>query len=319
MKLLTPISVAAVSVAGILTPLTTPAMAASNAPLVASPSSSNAPAATTPDQTRARFFAATLRGRNEVPVAGGPAVGDPDGRAAGIVRVQGNRVTFSFAWKGVGVPTMGHIHQGHAGVNGADKVPLFMTTMPATVTAAAGVTTIDDAATAAAIRSDPGGFYLNLHTAEFPGGAVRGQLTALRHPADLLGLPKGGPLTAYLSGSQEMPAPHGPAVGDDNGSAVTFIEPRGDKRVDYSFAWAGIGTPTMGHIHDGRVGVSGPTVVPLFTTAMPGTIVAASGSVTDADASVVRRIRNRPSQFYVNLHTAGFPGGAVRGQLFRRR
>jgi hypothetical protein len=38
----------------------------------------------------AAYFAASLVGRNEVPVAGKPAVGDPDGRAVELLRVQGN-------------------------------------------------------------------------------------------------------------------------------------------------------------------------------------------------------------------------------------
>jgi hypothetical protein len=35
------------------------------------------------------YFAARLSGRNEVPVAGKPAVGDPDGSATGVMRLQG--------------------------------------------------------------------------------------------------------------------------------------------------------------------------------------------------------------------------------------
>ena len=64
------------------------------------------------------FLAAQLVGRNEVPVAGKPAVGDKDGSVTGIVRVQGNRVTFAFSWKNITAPTLGHIHQGAAGTNG---------------------------------------------------------------------------------------------------------------------------------------------------------------------------------------------------------
>jgi hypothetical protein len=35
--------------------------------------------------------------------------------------------------------------------------------------------------------------------------------------------------------------------------------------------------------------------------------------------SLARAIRKNPSKFYVNVHTAAFPGGAVRGQLFGKR
>lgn len=287
------------------------------APAAASSSTHDRAAGVRRSRQHPRFFAATLNGRNEVPVAGKPAVGDKDGQATGLVRVQGDRVTFAFAWKHIGAPTLGHIHQGGSGVNGDVKVPLFTTAMPKTVNAAAGVTTVSDPAIADAIRSRPAGFYLNLHTAEFPGGAVRGQLHGLRGSADVLGLLRGGTLKAFLSGDQEVPTAGGPAVGDPTGRAVSFVRPQGTTSVGYSFAWLGI-RPTLGHIHKGRAGANGDVVVPLFTTAMPSTIIAVSGTATGVDPAIVRHIKHKPGAFYANLHTADFPGGAVRGQLFRR-
>jgi len=287
----------------------------------------NMPAATTaPKQDRSYgiqrarlkpvFLEAKLEGRNEVQVPGKPPVGDPKGSATGLIRVQGNRVTFAFSWKGISAPTLGHIHQGVAGVNGDVKVPLFTTPMPDTATAAAGVLTVSDPAIADALRANPSGFYLNLHTKEFPGGAVRGQLTRLDHPADLLGLLHGGVLKAFLSGDQEVPVAGGPAVGDPTGRAVAHINAH-DTQVNYSFAWLGI-APTLGHIHKGVFGVNGPVVVPLFASAVPATVVAISGTVTGVDPALVSDISAHPSAYYTNLHTAQFPGGAVRGQLFRR-
>jgi hypothetical protein len=262
------------------------------------------------------FLEAKLNGKNEVPVAGGPAVGDPDGSATGLVRVQGDRVTFAFAWKGITAPTLGHIHEGVAGVNGAVKVPLFATAMPDTATAAAGVLTVSDPAIADALRANPSGFYLNLHTKEFPGGAVRGQLTQLKGSADLLSLLKGGDEKAFLSGDQEVPVAGGPAVGDPTGRAVSFVKSRGTQ-VDYSFAWVGV-QPTLGHIHKGQFGVNGPVVAPLFGSPIPSTVIAIAGTVTGLDPALVKDIDAHPSAFYTNLHTAQFPGGAVRGQLFNR-
>ncbi len=204
-----------------------------------------------------------------------------------------------------------------AGVNGDVKVPLFGTAMPDTVTAAAGVLTVSDPAIADALRANPSGFYLNLHTKEFPGGAVRGQLTRLNHPANVLGLLHGGLEKAFLSGDQEVPVAGGPAVGDPTGRAVAFITAR-DTQVSYSLAWLGI-SPTLGHIHKAPFGVNGPVVVPLFSSPIPATIVAVSGTVSGLDAALVHDISAHPSAFYANLHTAQFPGGAVRGQLFTRR
>jgi CHRD domain len=268
------------------------------------------------------FLEAKLNGSNEVPLPGKPPVGDPKGSATGIVRVRGDRITFAFSWTGISAPTLGHIHQGVAGVNGDVKVPLFATPMPETATAAAGVLTVSDPAIADALRANPSGFYLNLHTKEFPGGAVRGQLTRLDHPVDVLGLLKetgSGKATekAFLSGDQEVPVAGGPAVGDPTGRAVAFINAHGTE-VNYAFAWLGI-APTLGHIHKAPFGVNGPVVVPLFASPVPSTIVAIAGTVTGVDATLVNDINTHPAGFYTNLHTAQFPGGAVRGQLFGRR
>ncbi|MER7443908.1 CHRD domain-containing protein [Micromonospora avicenniae] len=269
------------------------------------------------------YFAAEMNGLNLVQAPGQPTVagrilGDRDGSATGLVRVQGDRVTFAFSWKGISAPTVGHIHEGSAEVNGPAKVSLFATPMPDTASAASGVVTVDDRATADAIRADPSNFYLNLHTEEFPAGAVRGQLSKLARPTDLLGLLKnGGVEKAFLSGDQEVPVADGPAVADPTGRAVAFVKAR-NTQVDYSFAWVGI-KPTLGHLHKGRFGTNGSVVVPLFGTAVPATIVAISGTATGLDSTLVKDIAEHPSDYYANLHTADYPGGAVRGQLYKRR
>jgi len=263
------------------------------------------------------FLAARMDGGQEVQVAGKPPVGDPKGSATGVVRVQGNRITYAFAWKGISAPTLGHIHQGVKGANGPVVVPLFTTPMPDTASAAEGVLTVDDPATADAIRANPTGFYLNLHTKEFSGGAVRGQLSKLNRPVDLLRLLNPGGEKAFLSGDQEVPVKGGPAVGDPTGRAVAHISAKGTG-VGYSFAWLGV-NPTLGHIHKAPFGVNGPVVVPLFTTAVPVTVTAIAGTVNSVDPALVKDIANSPESFYANLHTAQFPGGAVRGQLFDRK
>lgn len=260
------------------------------------------------------FLQARLSGANEVPVPGKPAVGDPKGSATGFVEVQGDKVTFAFSWKGISAPTLGHIHQGVAGVNGDVKVPLFATPMPANVTAAAGTATITDKATADGLRTNPAGFYLNLHTAEFPGGAVRGQLSPVRNPVDLLQLLQGGGLHAFLNGRQEVPVAGQPPVGDPHANAVSFVQPSGTS-VGFAFAWTSL-QPTLAHIHKAPFGKNGPVVVPLIASAMPGNIFAVAGTVTGVDPALVRDLAQHPLSYYANLHSAQFPGGAVRGQLF---
>lgn len=262
------------------------------------------------------FLTARLSGANEVPAPGGHAVGDPQGKGVALVRVKGNRVSFSVSFSGIAAPTLGHIHEGKAGVNGAVKVTLFGTALPATVDAAAGAVHIDDAALARSIRTNPNGFYVNLHSAEFPGGAVRGQLSKLNKRVDVLKVVSGGGFRALLDADQEVQKPGGSAVGDPNGHAVSFIRPKGTS-VGYSLAWVGIAPPTVGHLHEGKRGVNGPVKVELFTTPIPSTVFAISGTAPNQDAAVVQGIRKNPAGFYVNVHNAEFKDGAVRGQLFR--
>ena len=67
-----------------------------------------------------------------------------------------------------------------------------------------------------------------------------------------------------------------------------------------------VGSATGHHIHDGVAGVNGPVVVN-FSAAYSGTVV-----VTPTQAALIIA---DPARFYVNLHTAAFPGGELRGQL----
>jgi hypothetical protein len=271
---------------------------------------------TTASSERAVTFAAQLTGANEVAVPGGPAVNDPDGKAVALLDVTGDRVTFALRWKGF-VPSLGHIHEGVAGKNGALEVPLFGTAMPDTVHSATGQVAITDAELATRIRTNPSGFYVNLHSAQFPGGAVRGQLKPLHNndinPLDII---KGGELRALSNGDQEVPKNDASKVGDPDGHAVTFLNPKGTN-VDYSFAWVDIKSPAKGHIHEGVFGKNGDVVFDFFNRPVPDGIFAVSGQLAEQNPDVVKRVRDNPQNYYSNIHTVEFPDGAVRGQLFR--
>ena len=119
----------------------------------------------------AQSFVATLSGANEVPPA------DPDGTGRANITISGTTVTYSITVSNIDAPTAQHIHSGVAGVNGPIVVTLtgtWMGTPGATQTLQGSVAT--DAATAQAIDANPAAFYVNVHNAAFPGGAVRGQL-----------------------------------------------------------------------------------------------------------------------------------------------
>jgi hypothetical protein len=74
----------------------------------------------------------------------------------------------------------------------------------------------------------------------------------------------------------------------------------------------GIGPITAAHIHRGVRGTNGPPVFSLRPANEGGYKGCASGSEWTQD-----RIEGNPSDFYVNVHTAEYPAGAIRGQLNR--
>lgn len=113
-------------------------------------------------------------------------------------------------------------------------------------------------------------------------------------------------LVAALKPNAETPP------GDPNGSgaATVTIDPVSGQ-VCFQINVTGIQPATASHIHEAPAGSNGPVVVPLNTTGFTGN---ASGCVT-GDKTKLAAIVANPSGFYVNVHTAAFPGGAVRGQL----
>ncbi len=117
----------------------------------------------------------------------------------------------------------------------------------------------------------------------------------------------GAPRVASLNGAQET----GPADPDGTGSAMVTLNV-GQDRVCWTVTWTAIDTPTAYHIHHAAAGVAGPVVLP-FT--MGGAFVP-NGCRTGLDApALLQDIVDFPDQYYVNIHNAAFPGGAIRGQL----
>ncbi|MEW1640830.1 MULTISPECIES: CHRD domain-containing protein [unclassified Streptomyces] len=150
----------------------------------------------------ARYFTTILTGDNEVPVKGKPAVGDKDGSAVALMRIQGDEVSFAFAWSGTGTPTMAHLHEGARGTNGDVKIPFFMEKLKGGTPFVFGTVQVKDAGLLRRIEAHPDRFYFNLHTAEFPGGAVRGQAVALPGAVSLPDAIRHSALAGVVKGSQ---------------------------------------------------------------------------------------------------------------------
>jgi CHRD domain len=259
---------------------------------------------------RDTLLAASLNGAQEAP---GP--GDPDGSGRAFVRLSGDQACFLLKWSRISAPLAAHIHVGRRGVPGPVVVLFFQGQLPDTLNAVAGCAPADPDVVDA-VAAHPRDYYVNIHTADFPDGAIRGQL----HRADDLDLDLPDQLTARLLGGNEVP----PA--DPDGSGRAFVD-TGRTRVCFALQWTSIGPPIFAHIHSGVAGVNGPVVVLFFDVpeatpgsppaALPDTITAAAGCLGGQSAALLRDIRRHPSAYYVNIHNATFPAGAIRGQLRR--
>ena len=119
--------------------------------------------------TRGPLFA-SMNGASEAPTKG-----DSDGRgAATLLFPSPTRVCFALLASNLKKPNAAHIHRGAKGVAGPIVVPL---TPPGSGTAGFSSGCVNASrADVAAIASKPGSFYVNVHTTDFPGGAIRGQL-----------------------------------------------------------------------------------------------------------------------------------------------
>jgi hypothetical protein len=114
---------------------------------------------------------------------------------------------------------------------------------------------------------------------------------------------KGTSLHATLVGRAETPK------GDPDGRGTAEIKITGT-RVCWEIKVAKVQTIVAAHIHKGKPGVSGPVVVPF------GKVYRSKGCTTTT-AGLAAAIQRTPSAYYVNVHNAKYPGGALRGQLRR--
>ncbi|WP_420605550.1 CHRD domain-containing protein [Novosphingopyxis sp.] len=134
---------------------------------------------------------------------------------------------------------------------------------------------------------------------------IIGTATALAGCATLAGT-VGESYTTALVGQQEVPGP-----GDPDGTGTAKITADATtNQVCYDLTVQNISRPNAAHIHKGARGVDGPVVVPLEAP-----VNGAISKCLGVDKAVAAAIIADPSGFYVNVHTADYPKGAVRGQL----
>jgi hypothetical protein len=115
----------------------------------------------------------------------------------------------------------------------------------------------------------------------------------------------GNRFVAQMSGASEVP----PADPDGTGMARIAINDA-TNRICTDLEVRMIGNVTAAHIHRGAAGVNGPPVVTLDAPDDND-----SDDCDTATDALIDEIRHNPSAFYVNVHTAEYPNGAIRGQV----
>ena len=114
-------------------------------------------------------------------------------------------------------------------------------------------------------------------------------------------------LKARMNGEKSQPGD-----GDPQGTGVAKISiSEEEEQACFTVRFSGIGKPFAAHIHKGLPGEAGDAVVTLWekkkSSPAKGCVAVRSG--------LAEKIQNNPKRYYVNLHTEGYPDGAIRGQL----
>jgi hypothetical protein len=120
-----------------------------------------------PASATATKYRAAMTAEEEVP---GPGPAGAKGTADVVFDDQAGTVCYELTYSGISKPTAAHIHQGAKGVAGPVVVDFDVTK-----NGDKGCVPVD-ASKAGDIQAYPGQYYVNVHTVDYPKGAMRGQL-----------------------------------------------------------------------------------------------------------------------------------------------
>ncbi|MEP0517739.1 CHRD domain-containing protein, partial [Dokdonia sp.] len=258
-----------------------------------------------------QYYQAALLGSNEVPSINTTAGGNL------VFELNGDQLTVSGSFDNlssqirVDLANGAHIHEAFAGRNGAVVFPLNPTydgdNQGAIIETANNTFTLS-AAQLALIEEH--GFYINIHSVNFPAGELRGQILPISASV----------LRAELTGFQEVPSISSEADGriyvtyNGEGSfsvGGTFNDLSGDLFLP---AAGGI------HLHMAHAGINGPVefiITPDVASDNRNAVIRPSENtfaINDTQLEVLLS-RGANRSFYLNIHSETFQGGELRGQV----
>lgn len=238
----------------------------------------------------AATYMADLDGAQEVPAISTSAFG----KGVFNLSKDNSNLEIRIVSTGLSGPITGaHLHLGAAGTNGNVVEDLSMSIVDNYI-----VANVDPTSYLGDLMA--GDIYINIHTDANPGGEIRGQLM----------LANTFVFDTWMNGAQEVPS----AVAPGAGVGAFWFNETWDT-LSYNIVVDQISSSISGiHIHNGVAGMSGGVLVDL-TGDVNGNRISGFIAGTDlTDALISQMILG---ETYVNLHTAGFPTGEIRGQVYR--
>ena len=103
-----------------------------------------------------------------------PGGGDRDGYARAEISVsdEANQICYDLNdIRGLGTITAAHVHRGAPGTNGPPVLPIRMANEGGYKNCVGRAEWTEDS-----IENNPASYYVQIHTTEYPNGAIRGQL-----------------------------------------------------------------------------------------------------------------------------------------------
>lgn len=190
--------------------------------------------------------------------------------------------------------TLAHIHDGFAGANGPVIVPFVQAgTDPNRWDAQGGAVLTPDQIDGLLA----GRLYVNVHSAAFPNGEIRGQI-------------KPGNITVAftaMTGAQVVP----PVTTAASAVAATTIDSQAGTATIHILA-TGVDDATEAHVHRAAMGANNAAALLTLSrdSVTPGHWLSEQQAVTAND-----RADFTNSAWYADIHTPANPGGELRGQI----
>eukprot|EP00168_Porphyra_purpurea_P012286 TRINITY_DN3220_c0_g1_i6.p1 TRINITY_DN3220_c0_g1~~TRINITY_DN3220_c0_g1_i6.p1 ORF type:complete len:235 (+),score=113.23 TRINITY_DN3220_c0_g1_i6:573-1277(+) len=203
-----------------------------------------------------------------------------------------------------------HLHMGITGTNGPVLIPLVSTLAADKLSGkflAANNTFTPEAPVLQSIRDRK--VYVNVHSTRFRSGEIRGQVLSAASSAAFY---------TNLVGEEQVPDP---VMTDATGAvSIEFFTPN---IVAVTGSFAGLSSPLAteiangAHLHNGARGANGPVYQPLNPTTTDdgrsGRFLLSTNRFTIANASNIASLFS--GNTYVNVHSANFMSGEIRGQV----